>query len=167
MNLDYTCLHTPIGPLHVAAGPRGLCALAFDDRWDDERAFVARRFGDVGYQPAPVAAAAALTAYFEGDLTAIDTIEVDAGGTPFQQRVWTELRHVPAGTSASYLDIARAIGQPSATRAVGAANGRNPVAIVVPCHRVIGASGKLTGYGGGLDKKQWLLRHERCPGFVM
>ncbi|MBW7935431.1 MAG: methylated-DNA--[protein]-cysteine S-methyltransferase, partial [Gemmatimonadaceae bacterium] len=81
-------------------------------------------------------------------------------GTAFQQRVWKALREVPFGKTASYGDIARRIGNPKGVRAVGLANGRNPISIVVPCHRVIGSDGSLTGYGGGLDRKQWLLRHE-------
>jgi len=86
---------------------------------------------------------------------------VDAEGTEFQLRVWNALREIPHGETRSYADIARRIGRPKAVRAVGAANGSNPVAIVVPCHRVIGANGTLTGYGGGLEKKEWLMKHER------
>ena len=82
-------------------------------------------------------------------------------GTPFQQRVWQELARIPFGTTITYAQLAQRVGQPKASRAVGSANGRNPVSIIVPCHRVIGADGKLTGYGGGLDKKQWLLAWER------
>ena len=83
-----------------------------------------------------------------------------ANPTPFQQRVWSELREIPVGATRSYADIARGVGRPTATRAVGAANGRNPIAVIVPCHRVIGANGTLTGYGGGLERKRWLLAHE-------
>ena len=101
-----------------------------------------------------------LEKYFAGDLDALAGIIVDTGGTPFQQRVWSELRKIPVGRTASYGDIARAIGAPTAVRAVGAANGANPVGIVVPCHRVIGTNGNLTGYGGGIERKRWLLRHE-------
>ncbi len=97
-----------------------------------------------------------LSAYFAGDLTRFD-LEVDASGTPFQKRVWTALTEIPYGQTASYIDIARKIGSPNASRAVGSANRCNPIGIVVPCHRVIGASGKLIGYAGGLDRKQKLL----------
>jgi methylated-DNA-[protein]-cysteine S-methyltransferase len=100
-----------------------------------------------------------LLAYFAGELLDFD-LPLAPQGTPFQHRVWEALRRVPYGTTASYLDIARRIGRPTAPRAVGAANGRNPIAIIVPCHRVIGADGTLIGYGGGLDRKRWLLRHE-------
>jgi methylated-DNA-[protein]-cysteine S-methyltransferase len=100
-----------------------------------------------------------LRAYFGGELLEFD-IPLAAEGTDFQRRVWTALRRIPFGRTASYADVAVTIGQPTATRAVGAANGRNPIAIIVPCHRVIGANGTLTGYGGGLDRKKWLLDHE-------
>jgi O-6-methylguanine DNA methyltransferase len=101
-----------------------------------------------------------LDAYFAGDLAALDRIAVRPAGTPFQRRVWDALRAIRAGTTSSYRDLAIGIGSPSAIRAVGAANGANPIPIVVPCHRVIGTSGKLVGYGGGLDRKRWLLAHE-------
>jgi methylated-DNA-[protein]-cysteine S-methyltransferase len=102
-----------------------------------------------------------LAAYFAGDLFAVDAIETRTGGTPFQRAVWSALRPIPPGTTVSYGELARAIGRPAASRAVGAANGANPIAIVVPCHRVIGANRTLTGYGGGLARKAWLLEHER------
>ena len=100
-----------------------------------------------------------LAAYFAGDLTAFD-IPLAARGTPFQRRVWAALRSVPFGATVSYGEIAHRIGSPAAVRAVGAANGRNPLPIVVPCHRVVGADGSLTGFGGGIARKQWLLAHE-------
>ncbi len=102
----------------------------------------------------------ALERYFLGDLTATDALETKTGGTDFQRRVWAALREIPAGTTESYGALARRLGAPDASRAVGLANGQNPVAIVVPCHRVIGANGSLTGFGGGLPRKQWLLNHE-------
>ena len=102
----------------------------------------------------------ALRAYFAGDLHALDRLSVDPIGTTFQRRVWTALRTVKAGLTVSYADIANAIGAPTSTRAVGAANGANPIAIVVPCHRIIGSGGSLVGYGGGLERKRWLLEHE-------
>ena len=108
----------------------------------------------------PAGAATALERYFAGELGALDGLEVDFYGTEFQRRVWTALRSVAPGHTASYAEIANGIGAPSATRAVGAANGANPIAIVVPCHRIIGTSGTLVGYGGGLDRKRWLLEHE-------
>lgn len=109
----------------------------------------------------PICITASLDAYFTGDLDALHAIQVATGGTTFQRRVWQALRAIPAGSTTSYGQIAATIDCPNASRAVGAANGSNPVAIVVPCHRVIGANGGLTGYGGGLPRKRWLLEHER------
>ncbi len=102
----------------------------------------------------------ALEAYLAGDLHAIDAIRVKACGTSFQQGVWTALRGIPAGGTLSYSALAAQLNHPRAVRAVGLANGSNPIAVVVPCHRVIGADGSLTGYGGGLERKRWLLEHE-------
>ncbi len=102
----------------------------------------------------------ALEAYFAGDLHAIDNIPVAAAGTPFQRDVWAALREIPVGKTLSYGALAAKIGRPKAVRAVGLANGANPIGIVVPCHRVIGADSSLTGYGGGLERKRWLLDHE-------
>lgn len=102
---------------------------------------------------------AQLQAYFEGNLTDFD-LPIELHGTEFQRRVWAALQEIPYGETISYGELARWVGNPKASRAVGLANGRNPVAIVVPCHRVIGADGSLTGYGGGLERKVWLLEHE-------
>jgi methylated-DNA-[protein]-cysteine S-methyltransferase len=102
----------------------------------------------------------AIRRYFDGDLGAIDALPVVTGGTAFQQDVWRALRKIPCGTTISYAQLAARIGRPAAVRAVGAANGANPVGVVVPCHRVVGADGSLTGYGGGMERKRWLLSHE-------
>lgn len=102
----------------------------------------------------------AMKAYFDGDLSAIDRLPVASGGTDFQRQVWAALRSIPAGQTCSYGQLAAAIHRPQAMRALGLANGANPIAIVVPCHRVIGANGALTGYGSGLARKAWLLAHE-------
>ena len=99
-------------------------------------------------------------AYLDGDLAALDEIPVETGGTPFQRQVWQALREVGPGTTSTYGELARRLGRPTAARAVGAANGRNPVALVVPCHRIVGANGALTGYAGGVERKRWLLKHE-------
>ncbi len=109
----------------------------------------------------PGGLSAALRAYFDGDLAAIDRLPVVFDGTEFQRRVWAALREIPCGETCSYGDLALRIGNPKAVRAVGLANGANPIGIVVPCHRVIGADGSLTGYGGGVERKNWLLEHER------
>ena len=102
------------------------------------------------------------SAYFvDGDVDAIDAIDVDARGTSFQHKVWDALRRIPAGETASYVEIARAIGVPGASRAVGTANASNPIAVIVPCHRVVRADGSIGGYGGGVERKRWLLSHEQ------
>ncbi|NJM30402.1 MAG: methylated-DNA--[protein]-cysteine S-methyltransferase [Rhizobiales bacterium] len=99
-------------------------------------------------------------AYYAGDCSAVDDIETDGGGTPFQRRVWQALREIPLGETRSYGELAQMLGDKNAMRAVGSANHRNPISVVVPCHRVIGADGSMTGYGGGLTRKEWLLKHE-------
>jgi methylated-DNA-[protein]-cysteine S-methyltransferase len=104
----------------------------------------------------------AIARYFAGELAAIDALPVQTAGTPFQREVWHALRDIPCGTTISYSELARRIGRPNAVRAVGLANGSNPIGVVVPCHRVIGADGSLTGYGGGIERKRWLLRHEHA-----
>jgi methylated-DNA-[protein]-cysteine S-methyltransferase len=152
--IELSRVDSPIGTLTIAVGPRGLCALAFNGR-------MPKLSAPVRETKPPREIAAALDAYFAGDLRVIDGMDVDPEGTPFQRRVWAALRTIPAGTTWSYAALARAVDHPTATRAVGAANGRNPVALVVPCHRVIASDGTLGGYGGGLEMKRWLLRHER------
>jgi methylated-DNA-[protein]-cysteine S-methyltransferase len=108
----------------------------------------------------PSGVAGILRRYFAGDLDALEEVAVEMNGTGFQKRVWQALRAVKAGRTSSYAALAKRIGTPAAVRAVGAANGANPVAVIVPCHRIIGTDGSLTGYGGGLRRKEWLLRHE-------
>ncbi|MCL2894761.1 methylated-DNA--[protein]-cysteine S-methyltransferase [Brenneria tiliae] len=112
-------------------------------------------------RPADAELRLAMQAYFDGDLAAIDRLPLATGGTAFQRLVWRRLRDIPAGETLSYGALAARINNPLAVRAVGLANGANPVGIVVPCHRVIGANQSLTGYGGGLERKRWLLEHER------
>ena len=110
---------------------------------------------------APSTVRSAVEAYFGGDLRVLDGVTVKTGGTDFQRAVWAALRAIPAGETRSYGQLASAIGSPRAVRAVGMANGQNPIGVIVPCHRVIGANGTLTGYAGGLERKRWLLEHER------
>lgn len=155
-------IETPVGPLQLLAKDGAMLLLEFDDATDRIAREMRRRFGDVEFVRSedPFGFSTKVRAYFRGDLSAIDDIPTDGGGTPFQQRVWAELRRIPAGTTISYGELARRLGDPNLMRAVGMANGRNPVAIVVPCHRVIGADGTMTGYGGGIDRKVWLLAHE-------
>ena len=155
-------LDSPAGPIVVIASDTGLVVVDFDEPEDRPLRMLERRFGSTRPVPAtdPLGATSALRAYLAGQLDAVDGLPVDAGGTPFQRQCWDALRTIPAGTTWSYRGLAAAIGRPSAVRAVGHANGTIPVSIVVPCHRVIGADGSLTGYGGGIERKRWLLEHE-------
>lgn len=147
---------TPVGPLRLVGSEEGLREISFPDRglprpareeWTESR----EPFRDAISQ---------LDSYFRGERRHFDLVLAPAG-TPFQQEVWAQLRVIPYGETVSYGEIARRLGRPAASRAVGAANGRNPLPIVVPCHRVIGANGSLTGFGGGLDIKRHLLAFER------
>ena len=160
--IEIAVVHTPIDALTLAARGGRLCVLHFGAREAPVRQMLHRWYpGEViEHKRDPAGAATALAKYFSGQLDVLDSVAVELNGTPFQQRVWEALRTVRAGQTASYSTIARVVGTPSATRAVGAANGANPVAIVVPCHRIVGSDGSLTGYGGGLRRKEWLLRHE-------
>jgi len=158
---------SPIGPLALYAIGGSLCGLSFGPEDGALKGFLQRRFGPaLRFEPGadPAGAASSLEAYFAGRLTAFDELTVDAGGTPFQASVWAALRRIPPGRTVSYGDIARTIEAPKAVRAVGLANGSNPVSIVIPCHRVLASDGTLHGYGGGLDRKEWLLRHENAWG---
>jgi O-6-methylguanine DNA methyltransferase len=159
--IEVAATRSPLGPIHVATRDGTLCALSFDDYWAHEQQHLVRRFGAVRLEPgACTDAIAAVDRYFAGEIAALDAVAADPGGTRFQARVWRALRHIGAGRTLSYRDLAASIGEPTAVRAVAAANGRNPIPLVIPCHRVIGSNGRLVGYGGGLDRKAWLLRHE-------
>src|SRR5215211_7647208 len=142
--IEVAVTRSPLGAIHVAARGATLCALSFEDYWANEQQHLLRRFGAVRLEPGPCT----------------EAVAAEPGGTPFQARVWRALREIPAGRTRSYRDLAASIGEPTAIRAVAAANGRNPIPLIIPCHRVIGADGRLVGYGGGLDRKAWLLRHE-------
>ncbi len=162
MKIEIAEIESPIGEVAVACEGAAVVALHFSDHHGEFAGDLSRRFGDWEPSSGPHATEAAtrLRDYFAGDLRALDGLQVDPAGTPFQRSVWVQLRTIPAGRTASYRDIAVGIGAPTATRAVGAANGANPIGIIIPCHRVIGANGTLTGYGGGLERKRWLLEHE-------
>ena len=162
MELCYQRMASPIGELHLITQGEALCVLDFGGYESRMRRLLERRFGpvEVAEGQCPVAVRKTVEAYFEGDTGGIDDLATETRGTPFQQRVWRALRDIPSGTTTSYGELAKRIGEPTASRAVGLANGSNPVAIVIPCHRVIGADGSLTGYGGGLERKRWLLEHE-------
>jgi methylated-DNA-[protein]-cysteine S-methyltransferase len=154
---------SPVGGITMAVKDGRLCALGFTDRWGGLYAWLERRFGEIRTEAAadPAGVTGRMRAYIAGDMRALDDIALDPGGTPFQYKVWMALcETAPAGQTISYGHLARTVGLPNASRAVGAANGANPISIVIPCHRVIGTNGKLTGYGGGLPRKQWLLEHE-------
>lgn len=155
--IAYDTFATPTGPMTVAVDDDGVRFIAFEH----ERHPIPRA-SDWQHAPARVRdARRQLEEYFAGKRRAFDLV-LAPRGTPFQRRVWNALREIPWGATWSYLELATRLGDPKATRAVGAANGRNPLPIVVPCHRVIGADGSLTGFGGGIDAKRWLLTHENA-----
>jgi methylated-DNA-[protein]-cysteine S-methyltransferase len=152
---------SPIGPLTLAERAGRVCLLHFEpDGSEHDKTFVRWYPGEPVTRQRLAGLRDTLDRYFAGEVAALDTVPVELNGTPFQKTVWQALRRIPAGTTISYAELARRIGEAAAVRAVGAANGANPVAVIVPCHRVIGSNGSLTGYGGGLDRKQWLLAHE-------
>lgn len=164
MDLLLDRLPSPVGTLVLVCGGDAVRALGFGDDEGRMRHWLDRQYGGdrVACGRAPAAIRHRIEEYFDGHLGSLDHVPVEAAGTPFQRLVWSALREIPAGTTMSYGQVAARIGKPRSSRAVGMANGSNPVAIVVPCHRVIGATGALTGYGGGLDRKRWLLAHERA-----
>jgi len=155
-----------IGTLVIAALDDRLCGLDYDDCRPRMLASLKRRFGvfDLQRMPDPGGMSTRLRRYFQGDVEAIDGVSVETGGTVLQRRVWAALRGIPAGTTVTYGDLARDAGRPNAARAIGMINAQNPVAIVVPCHRVVGADASPTGYAGGLWRKRWLLHHEGAVG---
>jgi O-6-methylguanine DNA methyltransferase len=166
MILQRTTIATPIGEMIALANGEALCALEFigprrQDRLEARlrRWFPAHTIAD---ENGPVLARTRewLARYFDGATADISGFPLQMFGAPFEQRVWEALRRIPPGSTCSYGSIANALGSAGAARAVGMANGANPIAIIVPCHRVIGSNGTLTGYGGGLDRKTWLLNHE-------
>ncbi|HZQ52487.1 MAG TPA: methylated-DNA--[protein]-cysteine S-methyltransferase [Bryobacteraceae bacterium] len=162
-------ISTPIGEALILADVDGhLRAFDWTEHEERMRRLLQLQYGEARFRlrPAqnPNGLANAIERYFAGELRAIDSLPVQTAGTPFQQKVWRALRRVPCGATISYATLAQRIGQPTAVRAVGLANGSNPVGVVVPCHRVIGSNGSLTGYGGGIERKRWLLEHERKFG---
>jgi len=155
-------IDSPLGRIVVVTDGRALCALDFGDCARRLRRLLARRYGEVILRRArnPLGVSEKIRSYLAGRLGALDDIAVNPGGTAFERSVWSALRRIPAGATRTYGQLAASIGRPTAPRAVGRANGKNPVAIVIPCHRLIGGDAALTGYGGGLPRKRWLLRHE-------
>jgi|ERR1700722_3189562 methylated-DNA-[protein]-cysteine S-methyltransferase len=160
-------IRTPIGKMLIIADEDGNLRAA---DWSDHEARMQRllrlHYGEHRFRLEPNhnpnGLADAIGLYFAGDLNVIDGLPVETGGTPFQCEVWRALRRIQCGTTVSYAELAERIHRPAAVRAVGLANGSNPVGVVIPCHRVIGSDGSLTGYGGGIERKRWLLEHEKC-----
>ncbi|MEU9099751.1 methylated-DNA--[protein]-cysteine S-methyltransferase [Streptomyces sp. NPDC048361] len=157
MHIVHTVTDSPYGPLTLVATDGVLSRLSMENQRHRPPQETFGERADDGPFPEVIHQ---LEAYFAGELTTFE-LDLKMAGTPFQQRVWHQLQQIPYGQTRSYGELAEALGSPKASRAVGLANGRNPVGIIVPCHRVIGANGSLTGYGGGLDRKQRLLAFER------
>jgi methylated-DNA-[protein]-cysteine S-methyltransferase len=153
---------SPIGTIVLVVDDKQLCSLDYADYEPRMMKLLRRRYGEVHLEQAsnPYGFSKRISDYLVGDYACLDAIPVSTGGTAFQQEVWRALRSIPVGKTLTYAELAAQVGRPMAYRAVGATNALNPVAIVLPCHRVIGASSALTGYAGGLERKRWLLQHE-------
>ncbi len=153
---------SPIGTVLIVTDGDQLCSLDFVDYEERMMTLLQRRYGPVQLTMTtdPCGFSSQVRSYFSGDYHCLNTIPVSTGGTPFQQQVWLALRTIPPGKTMTYGELAAKLGKPTAYRAVGGTNALNPVAIVLPCHRVVGANASLTGYAGGLKRKQWLLEHE-------
>ena len=162
MRLLLDRVDSPLGTILLVASDTALLALDFHDYDERMQRLLHAHHGDVEVHAGRerLGVREALERYFAGELSALDALPTQTNGTTFQREVWAALRTIPPGTTLSYGALARRLGNPNAMRAVGLANGANPIGIVVPCHRVIGANGTLTGYGGGLARKRWLLAHE-------
>jgi methylated-DNA-[protein]-cysteine S-methyltransferase len=165
MTRSHITITSPVGPLTLVAEGGSLTGLYMEQHRHGPGAEGIGGPGDPAKAPF-AAAARQLADYFDGRLTVFD-LPLDMAGTPFQQRVWAALLDIPYGATATYGQLAADLGNPSASRAVGLANGRNPVSIIVPCHRVVGSDGSLTGYGGGLERKRFLLDLERAPSMLL
>ncbi|WP_310483131.1 methylated-DNA--[protein]-cysteine S-methyltransferase [Chamaesiphon sp. VAR_48_metabat_403] len=165
MKLLIDRIKSPIGTICIVSDGKHLCSLDFADYESRMMKLLHQRYHSI--EPIatidPQGFSSKISAYLEGDYTSLKDIPVKAGGSDFQQLVWQGLQTIPVGTTVSYGELATKLGKPTAARAVGMANSLNPIAIVIPCHRVIGAKAKLTGYAGGLERKQWLLEHEGVP----
>ena len=162
MELLIDTIDSEIGSIFIVSDGESLCALDYVDYENRMRTLLTTRYGSFHCKPVinPIGASSQLRSYFQGHYAALDPILVNPGGTTFQRQVWAALRTIPSGSTVSYGELAAQLGKPTAYRAVGMANSLNPVAIVIPCHRVIGANAALTGYAGGLERKRWLLQHE-------
>ncbi|MGH2901679.1 MAG: methylated-DNA--[protein]-cysteine S-methyltransferase [Solirubrobacteraceae bacterium] len=162
MKLELGQLPTPLGDARFARSGARVFALAFAECWAPVGRALERRLGPIEWTDAGEVGelGTRLDAYFAGDLSTLDGVEIELAGTAFQRRVWSALREIPAGETIAYGALAHRLGAPDAMRAVGAANGANPLWLLVPCHRAIAADGSLTGYAGGIERKRWLLAHE-------
>ncbi len=162
MNVQRTSIETAIGTLYPLASAKGLCGLIFGERSQRTEAHLSRHLGNWHVEQVDDIPAVTphLLAYFEGDLNALSRIPIDLYGTQFQLRVWAGLRNIPIGHTLSYGQLAQSIGNPRAYRAVAQANAYNPIPLVIPCHRVIAANGKIGGFSCGIERKYWLLEHE-------
>lgn len=159
--LGVAAIETPLGVLWAARAEAGLCALAYPERWENARAHLSRHAGSHRLRQAALPEVRdALVAYFQGELGALSAVPLSPRGTAFQRAVWAALSGVPPGETRTYVEIARALDRPRAVRAVGGAVGANPLAVVIPCHRVVAADAGIGGYAGGLERKRWLLAHE-------
>jgi methylated-DNA-[protein]-cysteine S-methyltransferase len=160
--LQLDSIDSPIGTILIVVDGEQMCALDFADCEQRMMTLLERRYGQIHLTQAtnPCGFGSQVRSYLAGNYHCLDTIPVSTGGTAFQQQVWLALRTIAPGTTTTYGELAAKLGKPTAYRAVGRTNGLNPVGIVLPCHRVIGADASLTGYAGGLERKQWLLRHE-------
>ena len=162
LSVDY--IPSPIGTIVIVVDGDKLCSLDFEDYTERMMRLLQRRYAEVQLKQVddPYGFSTRIRNYFAGDYESLTTIPVNTGGTPFQQQVWIALREIPAGQTCSYSRLAARIGRPKAARAVGMTVSLNPVAIVLPCHRVVGCNASLTGYAGGVDRKRWLLVHENA-----
>ncbi|MGA7952600.1 MAG: methylated-DNA--[protein]-cysteine S-methyltransferase [Gloeobacterales cyanobacterium] len=162
MEFQIDKIDSEIGTMVIVSDGEYLCALDFADYESRMLKLLQKRFGTITFiqKANPQGFSERVRAYLAGEYRAVEHIPVATGGTPFQQSVWAALRKISPGTTISYGELAKKLGNPQASRAVGMANSLNPIAIVLPCHRVIGAHASLTGYAGGIDRKRWLLKHE-------
>jgi methylated-DNA-[protein]-cysteine S-methyltransferase len=155
-------IESPIGKIIIVVDEGRMCALDFEEYEERMLKLLRRRYANFEFRQTdnPYGFSQCVKDYLAGDFSRLDAIAVSTGGTPFQQQVWSALREIPTGHTFTYSQLAETIGRPKAVRAVGMTNSLNPIAIVLPCHRVVGANASLTGYAGGLERKHWLLRHE-------
>lgn len=162
-------ISSPLGTIMLVVDDGAICGLEFADQGANRLyPFLERRYGAFVLEPVtdPDGFSSAIQAYFGGDLAVINALPIHVEGTAFQCRVWAALRTITVGSVLSYGALAAQLGAPLAARAVGAANGQNPISIIVPCHRLVGADRRLVNYGGGLNRKAWLLRHEGAVGWA-